>query len=216
MSFNAARGAGLSGAGDAEFGIIVAGDEGCEAGLMPFGPASASLIVIEIPDAEQRRARRGTPRTWPGWSFVEMDDVFGGNPAAGQALENGRRVAGVGAVEPVGDAAADGVELDAVENPAAIRQDFVLEVVDIVRPDDLHLQRDSQAIFRAAVAQADLDSPDSKRVPPPGQSGRRSLSGRRRRTPVHHWLQAAWPSESLGENLVPTALPTKARQALAA
>ena len=121
--------------------------------------SAASLVVVEVLKLEDHgREPRGGADLPRSAVLVDVQDLGGGDGTGGAEDRAGaqERRAGMLREEPVGGAPADGVKLDALDDPApARRRDAVLQAVQDVGLEDLELERDRQAVLGAAPTATD-------------------------------------------------------------
>ena len=150
--------------------VLDAGDEGGEAGL-DLLPHQLGLVVgVEVAQLQHHRREPRHAAHLPGpQPLEEMQDAIGRHPMRDQPTA---AVAGVGRIEPVGAPAAEGVELDALQDEAAVGELAGLPAVEVVRLQHLQLQRHRQPVLDPPFAQphqhlAALDeAPDDQRLQP--------------------------------------------------
>ena len=106
------------GGGDSLLGLVVAEDDGGDAGLGLLADQLGDLVIVEIAQGpDHRRAPRDAARL-RALLLVDMGDLGRGDRAALQTvLQSAIGVARMLGMEPVGPALADRVELDPLHQP---------------------------------------------------------------------------------------------------
>jgi hypothetical protein len=154
--------------------VLDAGDEGGETGL-DLLPHQLGLVVgVEVAELQHNRGEPRHPARLPGPEpLEEVQHALGGHAARDQRP---LAVAGMRRIEPIGPAAAERVELDALQDEAAVAELLCPGAVEVIGFQHLQLQRHGQAVLDPALAEADqhlaaLDEASGYQRLQPGEVG---------------------------------------------
>jgi hypothetical protein len=141
--------------------ILVAGDEGGKAGFDLLPHQLGVVVLVEIAQAQQHRREPGhaahlaRPLPLEQVQHAARRHRLAGKARAAKACD----LPGVDRVEPIGAAPAERVELDALQDEAAIREIAGAAGVEMIGLQHLQLERHRQAVLEPRSRRRTSTSP---------------------------------------------------------